>query len=47
MDQPTMAHLEVTHPGPEFDVLQRKILLQALIHLERGTTYKALADTES
>ena len=31
MDQPSMAHLEVTHPGPEFDVLEAQRRLQTLL----------------
>lgn len=27
-EQPSMAHLEVTHPGPEFDMLQTQATLQ-------------------
>ena len=31
MEQPSMAHLEVVHPGPEFDVLQTQAALQRML----------------
>lgn len=42
MEQPSMAHLEATHPGPEFDVLQQQMFLQARIFLEQGQRYDGL-----
>jgi len=46
-EQPSMAHLEVTHPGPEFDILMQQAALQARIAMERGTRFIAPAITEA
>lgn len=42
-----MAHLEVTHPGPEFDVLHQQVMLQARIMLENGKTWDPIATTQA
>lgn len=47
MEQPSMAHLEATHPGPEFDVLEAQYQLQRRIHAKAGLPYAPIAATEA
>jgi|SRR6185436_18039509 len=46
-EQPSMAHLEVTHPGPEFDVLQQQALLQARIYKSMERPFQPISRTEA
>ena len=45
-EQPSMAHLEVSHPGPEFDILLTQEALQKRIHNEMRKPYQPVAVTE-
>ena len=47
IEQPSMAHLELSHPGPEFDVLVAQEKLQRRIYNEMRQRYIPIAETEA